>query len=169
MFPSVNGNSAFQTNLYCMERKKQVWRKAGEGSWEWGFQKGRYCPIRWFMQRGRHSLLKQIHLYGSHAVSLRESCGYAAGTLLYVTSRKYMVLRSGIFTVERWWGVKWKAAWHSFPAMQVDFQQWYSDEKSYRDERKKGCQCPGFIFSFHSVNSFKRDRRSHAAGSAVVI
>ena len=22
MFPSVNGNSAFQTNLYCMERKK---------------------------------------------------------------------------------------------------------------------------------------------------
>lgn len=148
MFPSVNGNSAFQTNLYCMERKKQVWRKAGEGSWEWGFQKGRYCPIRWFMQRGRHSLLKQIHLYGSHAVSLRESCGYAAGTLLYVTSRKYMVLRSGIFTVERWWGVKWKAAWHSFPAMQVDFQQWYSDEKSYRDERKKDASVQDSFFLF---------------------
>lgn len=148
MFPSVNGSSAFQTNLYCMERKKQVWRKAGEGSWKWGFQKGRYCPIRWFMQRGRHSLLKQIHLYGSHAVSFRESCGYAAGTLLYVTSRKYMVLRSGIFTVERWWGVKWKAAWHSFPAMQVDFQQWYSDEKSYRDERKKDASVQDSFFLF---------------------
>lgn len=36
MFPSVNGSSAFQTNLYCMERKKQDWRKAGEGSWERG-------------------------------------------------------------------------------------------------------------------------------------
>lgn len=120
MFPSVNGSSAFQTNLYCMERKKQVWRKAGEailyagqytkmivlnpvwentecscasteampawweravrrqGVWEWGFWKGRHCPIRWFIQRGRYSLLKQIHLDGSHAVSFHEGFCLAA-------------------------------------------------------------------------------------------
>ena len=120
MFPSVNGSSAFQTNLYCMERKKQDWRKAGEailyagqytkmivlnpvwentecscasteampawweravrrqGVWEWGFWKGRHCPIRWFMQRGRYSLLKQIHLDGFHAVSFQEGFCLAA-------------------------------------------------------------------------------------------
>ena len=30
------------------------------------------------MQRGRYSLLKQIHLDGSHAVSFQEGCGLAA-------------------------------------------------------------------------------------------
>ena len=154
MFPSVNGSSAFQTNLYCMERKKAGLAESRRREFGMGVRKDRYCPIRWFMQRGMHSFLMKIHLYGSHAVYFQEGCGYAAGMLLYVTSRKYMVLRNGIFTVERRWGVKWKAAWYySFPAMQMAFQQRYCGIRRMKKvtgmkEKKMPVSRIHFFFSF---------------------
>lgn len=59
MFPVVNGSSAFQINLYCMERKKQIWRKAGEGSWEWGVPEGQVLSHKMIYAEGHEFVPKE--------------------------------------------------------------------------------------------------------------
>ena len=153
MFPSVNGSSAFQTNLYCMERKKQIWRKAGEGSL------GMWVP------EGQVLSHKMIYAEGHAFVPNEDSfiwfpCSILPGRLRLCCRHASVCNQQEIYGFAKWnlhsgktVGREMKSSMILFLPCDADglsaaVLRNTQDEKSYGDERKKDASVQDSFFLF---------------------